>query len=157
MQALKTEGGVIEPEDLEQFGGKYSLWERIKKRGTGSPKTIYKSGIETFDHLSHNVPGETGFSSFELVKEGLLVRYNINLRWACVGLRLDAIEAINITAHWGRNIPQKWNTEETNQGKLEIIAGQNKLYFEISSSEFSYVLKYFQREELVGKLTYVTS
>jgi hypothetical protein len=154
MKVLETEGGVLEPEDVDYFGGKYSLWEKIKKGGVGSPKTIYVSGIEAFDQLSHNVPGETGFASFELLKNGLIVRYHINLRYACVGIKLSDIEAIRLVAYWTGMPKKKWNTTEAHQGELEITEGQERLFFKISSSEFNYVLKYFQREELVDKLQY---
>ena len=43
------ENGVLEDEDLSYFGGRYSFWEILKKRGVGSPKVIYNSGIEEFE------------------------------------------------------------------------------------------------------------
>ena len=56
MKSLQTNvHGQLRHKDLIFFGGQYSLFEKIKLNGTGSPKIVYDSGIEPFDNQKRNL------------------------------------------------------------------------------------------------------
>lgn len=87
--------GQLRAKDVAYFGGKYSFFERIKIKGIGSPKVIYKNGIEHFDDVTQ-LDSELSFANFELMKDGLLVRLRRNLQLRYVGFQLHEILKITL-------------------------------------------------------------
>ena len=89
MRLIQTnKNGELAAKDIKYFGGQYSFWEKIRKRGIGSTKIIYDSGIGEFDNLKRNITGEIGFVNFELLKNGLILRLNVTQRFSCIGMKL---------------------------------------------------------------------
>lgn len=152
------ENGVLSIEDTEYFGGRFSLWENLKRGGVGSPKIIYQSGIEEFDKIKRNVEGEIGFVNFELMKNGLILRLNINQRMRCVGLRLDEIEAINLVAYRiavtgiGKN-----KSKNIFRGELELLDSGNSMKFLVHERDFKGLKNFFQKDELADKFNFMIS
>jgi hypothetical protein len=112
-----------------------------KKRGVGSSKVIYESGVKPFDSLLWGMDTET-VSAVLNCKNSLTVRRNINQRLQ-VGIESAEIEAINFTAYpviLRRGISAKRKT--IYNGKLEIIYS-TKRSNSPSRTEFKDILKYF--------------
>lgn len=150
--------GKFSPAMLAYLTGKYSFIERIRKRGVGSSKVIYESGVMPFDILSRGLVTETAFASFELQKNGLIVRMNINQRLSCVGIESAEIEAINFTAYpvvLRRGISSKRKT--VYNGKLEIILRNETLKFTVRELEFNDILKFFTDADFNEKFRYAVS
>ena len=55
------------------LGGQYSLWERLKIGGIGSPMIYYTAGNEAIDKLQALASDEVRIN-IELLKEGILLR-----------------------------------------------------------------------------------
>lgn len=154
-------GGVLKIEEKEYFGGTYSLLEKIRMNGVGSPKIIYESGIPVFDDFVRDVEGELSFVSFELLKNGLILRLNRKLELRCAGTRLSDIEAIRLVAFRievskvvRRNSPGKI----VHRGILEIFEQDNEVStFNIFTQNFQSLLKFFQKKPFEGKLAYSIS
>jgi hypothetical protein len=136
--------GKLSTEAIEHLRGQYSFRERIKKRGVGSSKVVYEAGVKVFDSLLRGLETETAFASFELQKNGLIVRLNINQRLSCVGIKSEEIEFINLTGYpveVRRGISSK--RKIIHYGKLEIILSNETLNFTVREIEFKDILKYF--------------
>jgi hypothetical protein len=147
--------GKFKPEAIAYLKGQYLLIERIKRRGVGSSKVVYESGVKEFDSLLRGMDTETAFASFELQKNGLVVRMNINQRLSCVGIESAEIEAINFTAYsviLRRGISAKRKT--VYNGKLEIILLNEMLKFTVRELEFNDMLKYFSNAGFEEKFHY---
>ena len=140
--------GILTPEEIDYFGGTYSFWERIRLQGVGSPKIIYEKGIPAFDAFVRDVEGELSFVSFELLRNGLILRLNVKLELRCVGTRLTEIDKIKLIAF--RNEGGK-----DYHGELEIILlNGSSCTFEVFTQNFSSLLQFFRKQPFVGKLAY---
>lgn len=155
------ESGVLEDEEKAHFGGTYSLWERLKMGGTGSSKIVYESGIDHFDQLDRGIANELGFVSFEILKNGLILRLNRNQRLRCVGVRLSELEQIRLVAFRIELRYRRFNgyrTKIVHRGELELLeVDGTSSRFSIFTQNFESLLQYFNRKELVSKLHYSIS
>lgn len=98
MRIVKTnQAGELTRGDAKAFGGTYSFWEKLKYKGSGSPRIIYEKGLEVFDAMDRGISGEISFVSFEILKNGLLLRLNQNQRSLCLGVKMTEIEEISLT------------------------------------------------------------
>lgn len=152
MKKVETnKNGELNKKDLRHFGGQYSFLEKIKMKGTGSPKIIYESGIEEFDKLKRNITGEIGFVNFEILKNGLILRLNVNQRFSCIGIKLDELNEINLVGYKikirARNL-QGYLHKIVHRGELEFTTTNKTLKFNIIVREFENIKKYFERSEL---------
>lgn len=152
--------GEMEIHDLHYFGGKYSLLERIKKKGIGSPKIIYESGINEFDELKRNIAGEISFVNFELLKNGLILRLNLNRRHAYIGIKLDELTTINLVSYRIKIKQNKFGktiTKIVHRGELEIIEQTNKVKFSVIVKDFDGIKKFFQKDDFIQKFNFSVS
>jgi hypothetical protein len=161
MIKVETEASSqLTPESLEYFGGKYTLWERLKMGGSGSPKINYVSGIEEFDRLKRDIAGDAPFVSFELFKNGLILRLNNNQRFGCVGMRLNELKSLNLVAYRIEIKQRRAGKEKTkivHRGELEIVEINERLKFSVIVSEFDGLRQFFQKEELADKFHFSVS
>ncbi len=149
--------GELSKKDLKIFGGAYSFFEKLKKKGIGSPKIIYQSGIAEFDNLKRNVEGETGFVNFELLKNGLILRLNISQRTSCIGMKLNEVEQINLVGYRiilrgrypGISEPKIFHT-----GDLEIIESDHRINFSVVATKFDGMVDFFRKPELSDKFNF---
>jgi len=75
MRIYKVE--ELRPSQLEkiylELGGRYSFWERLRKKRVGSPMMFYQEGSELLDQLQNKATDEIRIN-IELLKNGLLIR-----------------------------------------------------------------------------------
>jgi hypothetical protein len=161
MKKIKTnKNGELTNKDIRYFGGEYSFWEKVKKRGVGSPKIIYESGIEEFDNLKRNVEGEIGFVNFELLKNGLILRLNLNQRFGWIGMKIDELKEINLIGYRIKIKQRRLGKIETkivHRGELELIEKNETLKFNVIVREFNGIKRYFERSELKTKFKFSIS
>ncbi len=151
--------GELTEEDVDYFGGKYSLWESMKRKGVGSPRIIYHSGIEEFDKLHRGTVGEVGFVNFELLKNGLILRLNISQRINCIGIKLDEIAEINLIGYpveimTKQRVFGKKISKIVYRGALEIVESDDTLKFSVLTKDFKSITNYFEKDELVKKFNF---
>ncbi len=146
----------LSSKDVRFFGGHYSFFEKVKMDGIGSPRIIYDSGIEAFDQIKRDVAGETSFVNFELLKNGLLLRLNVNQRLACIGLRLIDIKEINLFGY-RLEIDVRYSADArvVHYGELEIITTNGNLKFTILVNAFESILNYFIKKGLTEKFSFL--
>lgn len=162
MKTIETElSGILEEEEKEYFGGTYSFWERIKLKGIGSPKIVYHAGIPEFDALNEYVENENSFVSFEVMKNGLILRLNRTQRLRCVGTRLTDLESIHLTAYKIELRRAKLLNSPSrivHMGVLEIIElDGTHCSFRIFTQSFDDLLKFFNKPPFAGKFTFQVS
>ena len=159
MRIIETElSGVLEEEEIPLFGGNYTIWEKLKMGGTGSPKVIYQSGIPAFDELVKGAENESTFVSFEVMKNGLIVRANRQQRLHCVGARLTDIdiiklEAFKIRLRFRRAVGYIYRTTFRGELIIQEKDGQPSSFI-VSPQNMPGVLAFFQKKQLVDKLDY---
>jgi len=66
--------GIVSDESAKHAGGKYGFFQRLRAGGTGSPIVYYQHGLKEFDQVA-KYSRETNQSSFEILKEGYLIRF----------------------------------------------------------------------------------
>jgi hypothetical protein len=91
-----TKNGLLSKKQIEAFGGAFSSKGKLLLKGTGSTKLVYIGGVDIFDSVCRETEGEMAFVNFELLKNGLVLRLNINQRQVCAGVKLDEIRSIKI-------------------------------------------------------------
>jgi len=159
LKTIETElSGILEEEEKEYFGGTYSFLERIKLRGIGSPKIIYHAGIPAFDVLNEYVENESSFVSFEVMKNGLILRLNRTQRLRCVGTRLTDLAAIKLIGYKIEFKRRGWNdlpNRIVHMGILEIeeLDGSH-CTFRIFTQNFDDLLRFFKKTPFRGKFSY---
>jgi len=125
--------------DKSHFGGKYGFIQRIKLGGIGSPKVIYKSGIPHFDELKNQIAeSEIPFVNFELMKNGLLIRLNHNLKTRYVGIQLLEYKGVTFQKEFGRLHSMELRT--LNDGFF---------YFEIHIANLSAIQTFFKKRSFL--------
>lgn len=162
MHPLETDStGNLTPTELTRFGGTYTFREKLQLGGTGSSKIIYQEGIPIFDELRRGIQNEVAYANFEWLKNGLILRLNINQRLSCVGLTLEEIERINLLAYRIKIRRMHWGVlryKIVHRGELEIV-GKNGLIanFLITPPFFEGILRFFLREDIAEKFGYAVS
>lgn len=160
MRIVKTnQAGELISSEVKNFGGAFSLWEKLKNKGVGSAKVIYDEGIEAFDAQNRGVVGEVSFVSFELLQDGLLLRFNQNQRTLCLGLKLSEIDAINLTAFRIELVVKKKFqaafTKIVHRGVLEINEkGGITTSFSVVTREFTDVKSFFEKSVFTGQFSF---
>ncbi len=160
MRVVKTnQAGQLLKSELKAFGGTYSFWEKLVNKGVGSAKVIYDEGIEVFDELDRGVSGEIGFVSFELLKDGLLLRFNKNQRTLCLGVKLSEINAINLTGFSIKLIVKKKYQAAyikiVHRGVLEISEKKGSTTsFSVVTREFIDIRSFFEKSVFADQFTF---
>ena len=147
MQILHpTVDGYLSDRDLTRYGGKHSWLYQLRHDGTGSVRIPYLYGIRHFDEGRRDVAGEMPFVSFELLKNGLILRWNCNQRIRCVGVQLSSIERIELTGHQILFQNRYWQEAAFHYGKLTFtVSGEEPIIFEVVSREFPKIKSYFEK------------
>lgn len=162
LRIVKTNrsGELIRPEQ-KAFGGTFPFFEKLKMGGTGSSKMIYHKGIPEFDMLNKGEVGMTSFVSFELLKNGLLLRLNRNQKTKCLGIQLTELQKIELIAYRIEIREERFNVRKTkiiHRGELTIQSKDGvSAEFEILSSNFKSVKKYFNSPQLKAFFTFSIS
>lgn len=144
--------GQLVLSEKRYFGGRFSFFESLRIGGTGSPKIVYDKGITAFDEMDDGIANEMSFVSFELLKNGLIIRLNRTQKLCCVGAKLNEIEKIKLT---------RFKVDDTAEGSgyrglLEIqeYNGSNSS-FSIFTQNFNSLLQFLKKQPLVAKLEYI--
>lgn len=82
-------------EIYSSLGGKYSLWERLKRKRIGSPMMFYSKGNEEIDALQALASNEI-LINIELLKEGVLFRIAERTNIYFIPFRKEEIIAIGL-------------------------------------------------------------
>jgi len=148
LRKVKTNlSGELLSSEIKYFGGAYSFREKIKMNGIGSPRMIYDLGIPQFDGLERDVANEIGFVNFELLKNGLIIRLNINNRTACVGIRLSEISKIKL-----KGFLFTYNENSVFRGELTVIGEWGHLAnFVVMGQEYNRLFDFFTKRTLADK------
>ena len=152
--------GELRRKDLIHFGGAYSFWDKLKLGGTGSPKVVYESGLEAFDAQKRHTSGEIGFINFEIMKDGLILRLNMNQRLFSVGFKLSEIEKINFTAFTidiNNSLLNPGKEKIVNRGEIEIVTPEHRIEFAVIVKQFKGITQFFMKKELVQKFKFQKS
>lgn len=163
MRVVKTnQAGQLLKSELKTFGGAYNFWEKFINNGVGSAKVIYDEGIEAFDALNRGVAGEISFVSFELLKDGLLLRLNHNQRTLCLGVKLLEIKHINLTGFRIEVVVKKKHqaayVKIVHRGVLEIIERRGgTTSFSVVVREFTDVKSFFEKPAFAEQFTFRVS
>lgn len=132
---------------INRYGGAYGIWESIKIGGIGSPKVVYRTGIEAFNEIKDGLGNEIPFVNFELLKNGLILRINKKQKLGVGLIHFEELLSIRLSAF---RILLKYNHRSdklVHAGKLEIELHHPKiLHFEIPVKEFQALHKYFKKE-----------
>ena len=163
MRTVRTnQSGQLLSSEVQDFGGAFSLFKKLKYKGVGSPRVTYYRGIEAFDAIGRGIEGEISFVSFELLKNGLLLRFNQNQRTACLGVKLSDIRAINLTAFRIKLVVKKkfqaTDTKIVHRGVLEICEKEgSKTSFNVIAREFTDIKSFFEKPVFTEQFNYELS
>ena len=161
MKELKlNRKGELDRQEIRNLGVRYSFLEKIKKKGVGSPKVIYKNGISEFDKVSRNLESEIAFVNFELLKNGLLCHLNQNQRNSCVGIKLSDLLSIKLIGYRIKIRMKRFGrttTKIVHRGELELIEIGGESNYSIIVMEFESLVAFFSKEEFKGKFNYSIS
>lgn len=92
----------LRPAQLEKIyadlGGRYTLWERLRRKRIGSPMMFYLGGNENLDRLQQLASDEIRIN-VELLKEGVLVRIAERTTSYFIPITKEEITDIHLTKH----------------------------------------------------------
>lgn len=146
--------------DLEFLGGSFTFIEKIKLRGTGSPKLIYRSGIEAIDKSLTTHSNKINYVNFELFKNGIVIRYKNDTKSIGIGIQINEIERIVLTAFkikiW-RKIRWKKQSDIVYRGELDIFINNKVLQFSILTKDFESCFNFWNKKHLHEKFEYKVS
>jgi len=97
------------------LGGQYSLWERLKIGGIGSPMIYYTAGNEEIDALQALASDEVRIN-MELLKEGILLRIAERTNAYFIPIHRSAIKDLLLR----KDAQQTLLTLETNNYSLQF-------------------------------------
>ncbi len=89
----------LRPSQLEkiysELGGRYSFWERLRKKRVGSPMMFYQEGSGQLDQLQNKATDEIRIN-IELLKAGLLMRIAERTNSYIIPILADDIATIHL-------------------------------------------------------------
>ena len=85
--------GRLRSKWIEYIGGEYNFIEKIRQNGVGSPRMIYRKGIERFDAVSE-CSNDTNYINIEQFKNGIAIRLKKEDLFICAVVPKDKIEQI---------------------------------------------------------------
>lgn len=158
MKVVRTNlSGQLLRSEKEFYGGEISFFEKLRSNHGGSPKIIYHYGIPSFDDLDTEDPMEFTFANFDLLKRGVVIHANSNLRAACVGLKYTEVDSIVLTAY---RIIKTLEGRITTiyRGVLEVKSQDGDIAaFTVLPSVFQTIKNYFGKGPLASEFHYVES
>ena len=119
----------------------------------GSPKVIYHHGIPTFDALDPEEPTEFTFANFELLREGLILHANSNLRRACVDVRYASVDFVKLTGYRINQL-HKGEIIVILRGVLEIKSRGEAAAFTVLPSIYQEIKIFFRTSPLYSKFSF---
>lgn len=146
--------------DLNHYGGSFSYKEKLQLQGVGSPKLIYKSGISELDNSILAKGNYPIFINLEVLKNGLLLRANLNQETYCFGIKIDEITALQLTAYKVEIRVKKfgsYTTKIVHRGTLEIFENKQSIQLSIGIREFKTMHSFLNKPMLKNKLNYTIS
>ena len=112
----------------QSLGGQYSLWERLRRQGIGSPMMYYTSGSEQIDQLQAVVSDEIRIN-LELLKAGLLFRIAERTTTYFIPFSADDIVTITLSKAFQKTILMmevKEGTQFNLWGAVDLFAPWKK-------------------------------
>ncbi|MBO6516732.1 MAG: hypothetical protein JJ975_09290 [Bacteroidia bacterium] len=133
-----------------RLGGSYSLFEKLRLGGVGSPKMSYASGLELFDSMKES--RTVLLANFELFKAGLLLWVNSNKDNSGIAYaRKDEIDTIFFHQFYLR-VKDDEDLDMANFGLIDVhtTTGQRVSVF---TDHFNYkrARKFFAKDWLAEK------
>lgn len=127
---------------IAKYGGPYSLWQKIKIGGVGSPRVIYKSGLSTFDAIHYTDNQEQSLTNFQLLREGFIIRINKRQQLGIAIEKLNQLENI----HLNFKVNSLTTLESSEFPELQIkFIDQPVITFEIPLDSYDGIYKYFSK------------
>lgn len=160
MKLLNIQNDRIMPSDINEFGGNFSFMEKLLLKGIGSPKTIYAGGVKHFDKLNANLANEVAFVNFELLKNGLLLHYNNNQRFAAIAIKISELKSVNLVAYRIAINQRKFGSSQikfVHRGELEIIDKSGSIRFSVLTKNFKGILNFFSKKPFNNSFHYSVS
>lgn len=143
--------------EKQQFGGEFSFLGKWTRKGIGSPRIAYEKGISEIDDWRKDTTSEAIFVSFELLKNGLIFRFNQNSRLKTMGVKISEIKKIKLTGHRIKVRYIKFDKPQTRvvlRGELEIEEEGTISKFSVLVKDFEALLEFFKKRDLIGKFEY---
>lgn len=111
-------------EIYSSLGGKYSMWERLKRKRIGSPMMFYTKGNEELDALQALASNEI-LINIELLKKGVIFRIAERTTTYFIPFKKEEIKAINVVKQDQRVIVEFKTIEATFYlwGNLDYYSG----------------------------------
>ncbi|GAA4848903.1 hypothetical protein [Algivirga pacifica] len=157
MKILKLNNdGTLRQSDILHFGGRYSFWEKLRGKGSGTPKIKYIGGVKVLDDIILN--GQTTYANIEPFKGGLVVYLNINNTIKAVGFKLCDLSDISLTAY-RIEMKDRYRNKKTivHRGKLIIQGNNTSMEFDIYTSLFKRILLFLSQPKLKSYFRYAVS
>lgn len=147
------EAGRLSYHHLKALGGKFGWLEIIKLKGVGSSKFIYDSGIPTFDQIS-KVSNALDYVSLELLKKGIVIRFQKkNIFRACI-FSFDEIQKINITTYRFK-IHTRRGTKIVKQADVDFHLKTSKIRLKLTPSFYKSGISFFNKPKLKEFSTFI--
>lgn len=145
---------------LAAYGGEHSLLSSWRMKGTGSGRLVYFSGLPHFDERLRGSEGEVPLATMELLREGLLLRLNVNQRVACAGVALaDFHEALlerqRGIHRWYDRHAGVWRESAYDHGILYLAGAGFEVKAVVLTREYLDVVSFFDKPPLRGRLRIV--
>ncbi len=86
-----SDSGIVNKRYTHELGGEFSLLEKMKQLGIGSPKMIYNSGLEVFDTVK-KVNQDINYVNIELFRKGIIIRFKKRNKFLAALIPLHEIQ-----------------------------------------------------------------
>jgi len=157
MQVCDLEPEGSPPYDLlKKYGGKFSLFQKIKMGGVGSPKIKYITGDKELDDFVEETAGsDIPYSNFEYLKNGILLRVNKTQYLKGGMIAFDEVENIRFTisnkllSQGGLIHELEKVNEEMPQMEITLSDG-TLLQFDVNVQVYLKMKKFFEKNKSVG-------
>lgn len=134
--------GKVSNGAAKHAGGKYGFFQRLIVGGTGSPIVYYQHGLKEFDQVA-KYSRETNQSSFEILKEGYLIRFiKRNKGYATIfrfkETNMFFLKVFKVMAiHYGIE-------KERDAAILMLDAAGKKILFDVPHNKYPFFKRYLE-------------
>jgi hypothetical protein len=145
---IKLNSTFLTDSEKQQFGGEYSFLGKWARKGIGSSRIAYEKGISEIDNWRISDSSKAIFVNFELLKNGLILRFNQNTKNETFGTKISEIKQIHLIGYRVKVKFRKFKNIEEKivfRGELRIKEQNNEFKFSVLAKDFKEIKLFFKK------------
>jgi hypothetical protein len=128
--------------------GKYTFIQKLRLKGTGSPRLVYHGGSSNFDEIAA-IDDNLNYAQIELFPHGMAVRMRKRSNGQAAAILFKDLTLFDFKT-WKLEVHLPTSIQIVNVGELTISTDDHTLVFSVNGSVFSSIREFLLKKEFSG-------